>query len=360
MSDVTINLLWMRPGLVGGSERYVTQLLKSLSEVESRPSMQLVVPPGVCEAHPFLGQYFAIDQQSTPFGRIGRIFRERHLFGTDLGSPLVHHMGGTLPNHNSNSKSVVTIYDVQYRDIPHNFSAAKRTFLNNAISRALDTADLVCVPSRFCADSLHRHFEFPKEQCRLVPPAFDVQTPRRQEPSNAPTGKFLLYPAVTWPHKSHKFLIELVEQMNDVQLVFTGGKGSSHDETLTAISRSSAVDRIMHLGVVTDQQLDTLYRQALCTVFPSQYEGFGQPIIEAMARGCPVIASEHGAIPETVGNGGISIPLDIEMWIDAVQRMHHLEHRQVLIDSGAQRAADFSSQGTSAAQLAVYRELLYS
>lgn len=360
MSDVTINLLWMRPGLVGGSERYVTQLLKSLSEVESRPSIQLVVPPGVCEAHPFLGQYFAIDQQSTPFGRIGRIFRERHLFGTDLGSPLVHHMGGTLPNHNSNTKSVVTIYDVQYRDIPHNFSAAKRTFLNNAISRALDTADLVCVPSRFCADSLHRHFEFPKEQCRLVPPAFDVQTSRRQEPSNAPTGKFLLYPAVTWPHKSHKFLIELVEQMNDVQLVFTGGKGSSHDETLTAISRSSAVDRIMHLGVVTDQQLDTLYRQALCTVFPSQYEGFGQPIIEAMARGCPVIASEHGAIPETVGNGGISIPLDIEMWIGAVQRMHHLEHRQALIDSGAQRAADFSSQGTSAAQLAVYRELLYS
>jgi mannosyltransferase len=116
----------------------------------------------------------------------------------------------------------------------------------------------------------------------------------------------------------------------------------------------------MHLGVVADEQLDTLYRQALCTVFPSQYEGFGQPIIEAMARRCPVIASEHGAVPETVGNGGITIPLDIQTWIDAVQRTHRIDHRQALIDSGLERAADFSSQRTSAAQLAVYSELLHS
>ena len=95
MSDVTVNLLWLRPGLVGGSERYVTQLLKSLSEVEARPSIRLMVSPGVCEAHPFLAQYFTIDQQTPSFGRVGRIFRERRLFGRDLGSPLVHHMGGT-------------------------------------------------------------------------------------------------------------------------------------------------------------------------------------------------------------------------------------------------------------------------
>ena len=171
-------------------------------------------------------------------------------------------------------------------------------------------------------------------------------------------GKFLLYPAVTWPHKSHKFLIELVERMNDVRLVFTGAHGPSHGEVLDAMKHSSATDQIVHLGVVDDQQLDALYRQALCLVFPSRYEGFGQPIIEAMARGCPVIASQCAAIPETIGNGGITIPLDVDRWMDAVQQLLRPERRTELIESGLRRASDFSSEHSSTAQLAVYRELL--
>ena len=358
VSDVTINLLWLRPGLVGGSERYATQLLKSLSQVKDRPAIELVVSAETNKRHPFLGHHFAIDQQKVRWGRIGRILKERRMFGSDRGSQLVHHPGGTIPISNRDIKSVVTIYDIQYRDIPGNFSAAKRMFLNSAIPRSLDAADLVCVPSKFCADSLYRHFGFPKERCRLVSPSFDTHVSNNQQRTDSPMGKFLLYPAVTWPHKSHKFLIELMERMNDVRLVFTGAQGPSHGEVLDAMKHSSATDQIVHLGVVDDQQLDALYRQALCLVFPSRYEGFGQPIIEAMARGCPVIASQCAAIPETIGNGGITIPLDVDRWTDAVQQLLRPERRTELIESGLRRASDFSSEHSSTAQLAVYRELL--
>ncbi len=359
MTDVTINLLWLRPGRVGGSERYAVQLLKSLCQVQDRPSIELVTSPETYAAHPFLAEQFAINQQKVRWGRLGRILQERRLFRANLASPLIHHLGGTIPASKPDIESVVTIYDVQYRDIPNNFSPAKRIFLNNAIPRALEAAELVCVPSKFCANSLQRHFGFPKERCRLVAPPFDIQAQQTQQPTHSPREKFLLYPAVTWPHKSHKFLIELAEQVNDVRLIFTGASGPSHVEVLEAMRNSPAADRIDHLGVVGDEQLDLLYRQALCLVFPSRYEGFGQPIVEAMARGCPVIASQYGAIPETVGNGGVTLPLDVDAWSDAVQQMLHPEHRTELIDSGFRRASDFSSQHSSTAQLAVYRELLY-
>ncbi|MEC9270473.1 MAG: glycosyltransferase family 1 protein, partial [Actinomycetota bacterium] len=358
VTDVTINLLWLRPGRVGGSERYAIQLLKSLCQVQDRPSIELVTSPETYAAHPFLAEHFAINRQKVRWARLGRILHERRLFRANLASPLIHHLGGTIPASNPDIKSVVTIYDVQYRDIPNNFSPAKRIFLNNAIPRALEAAELVCVPSKFCANSLQQHFGFPKERCRLVAPPFDIQAQQTQHPTHSPKEKFLLYPAVTWPHKSHKFLIELAEHVNDVRLIFTGASGPSHAEVLAAMKDSPAADRIDHLGVVGDAQLDSLYRQALCLVFPSRYEGFGQPIVEAMARGCPVIASQYGAIPETVGNGGVTLPLDVDAWSDAVQQMLHPERRTEMIESGFRRARDFSSQRSSTAQLAVYRELL--
>ena len=359
MSDVTINLLWLRPGAVGGSEKYVTQLLKSLSQVKDRPSIEVVVSPETRKAHPFLAHCFAVDEQKVRWGRIGRILQERRLFGANLARPLVHHAGGTIPIAKPEMKSVVTIYDIQYRDFPENFSPVKRIFLDNVIPRSLEVADLVCVPSEFCANSLNRHFAFPKERCRIVPPPFEAHIGQGSESAESTLGKFMLYPAVTWPHKSHKFLIELAERMADVRLIFTGARGPSHDEVLAAMKQSSAADRIVHLGVVADQQLDALYRQALCLVFPSRYEGFGQPIIEAMVRGCPVVASQDGAIPETVGSGGLTLPRDVDAWTNSVQQLLDPERRAGLIESGLRRAMDFSSQRSAAAQLGVYRELLH-
>ena len=110
--------------------------------------------------------------------------------------------------------------------------------------------------------------------------------------------------------------------------------------------------------MVDTQKLNALYQQALCTVFPSQYEGFGQPVIEAMTRGCPVISSQCGALPETVGTGGVTLAMDIDQWVDAIQLIRQPQQRQQWVEAGFLRATHFSKKRTAETQIAVYNELL--
>ena len=356
MNKVIINMLWLRPGQVGGSETYAMQLLKALSQTPDSPPIELVVTPAARRAHQFLDTNFAITEQDPPLGRLGRICRENYLFGQLEDHQLVHHLGGTIPKLPNAKKTVVTIYDVQYRDYPQYFSPVKRRYLDGAIQRSLEQAEAVCTISQHCAESLEAHFGYPQEKCHLVPPAIDSPAFQQHQPSQA--KEFLLYPAVTWPHKSHQFLITLLEQIPDLQLVLTGAEGSSHRKVMSAIRRSPAADRITHLGMVDTQRLNSLYQQALCTVFPSQYEGFGQPVIEAMTRGCPVISSQCGALPETVGTGGVTLAMDIDQWIDAIQLIRQPQQRQQWVEAGFLRATHFSKKRTAETQIAVYNELL--
>ncbi len=356
MTAVIINMMWLRPGQVGGSETYATQLLKALSQHPESPPIELLMTPAARSVHQFGDTNFTVTEQDHPPGRAGRIWRENRLFGQLDDHQLVHHLGGTIPNHRNTKKTVVTIYDVQYRDYPQYFSPVKRRYLDRAIQRSLEQAEAVCTISEYCARSLETHFGYPHEQCRIVPPAIETPTPQRHHSSE--TKKFLLYPAVTWPHKSHEFLIKLLEQIPDLQLVLTGAPGPSHRSVMKAIQRSPAADRITHLGMVDTHRLNLLYQEALCTVFPSQYEGFGQPVIEAMTQGCPVISSQCGALPETVGAGGVTLPMNIDRWIDAIQLIRQPHQRQQWVEAGLLRAADFSNTRTAEIQVAIYNELL--
>ena len=356
MNTVIMNLLWLRPGQVGGSETYVTQLLKALNKSDNSPPIELVMTPAARRAHQFLDTDFTITEQDPPLGRVGRIWRENRLFGQLDDQQLIHHLGGTVPKCRTTKKTVVTIYDVQYRDYPKYFSLAKRRYLDGAIQRSLEQAEAVCTLSKYCAKSLEVHFGYPEKKCHIVPPAIDG--PSSRQPQTSESKQFLFYPAVTWPHKAHEFLITLLEQIPELQLILTGGPGTSHRRVMNAIRRSPAADRITHLGMVDADRLDLLYKQALCTVFPSQYEGFGQPVIEAMTRGCPVISSQCGALPETVGTGGVTLPMDIDQWAEAIQLIRQPDPRQQWTEAGLLRAADFSHDRTAETQVAVYRELL--
>ena len=356
MTRIAINLLWLRPGQVGGSETYAIRLLKALSHNQNVPPIEIFASAATIDRYPFLETHFTINQHNPIFGRGGRIWLENRLFANLQSAMAVHHLGGTIPRHQRSDQAVVTIYDVQYRDHPQNFSGIKRRYLDNAIGRALNETCTVCVMSEFTARCLEEHFGYPKERCQLVPPAIEAAV--TLETREREIGNYVLYPAVTWPHKEHKFLIKVIEHIKDVDLVLVGGSGPLHNEVSKAIQRSPASDRIRHLGNVDQEKLDGLYRHALCTAFPSRYEGFGQPVIEAMARGCPVIASQGGALLETVGTGGITIPTELDLWIDAVNIMRQPDKREQWVENGFERAADFSCDRAATAQLAVYNELL--
>jgi glycosyltransferase involved in cell wall biosynthesis len=129
-------------------------------------------------------------------------------------------------------------------------------------------------------------------------------------------------------------------------------------EALGAIAADAdAPDAVVRLGPVSEERLRMLYRAASALVYPSLYEGFGLPPLEAMASGTPVIASRAASIPEVVGDAGLLLdPTDVGAWTDAIVRVVNDEHlRDRLRAAGVRRASAFTWERTARMTLDVYR-----
>lgn len=349
-----LDLLWLRPGLVGGSETYVISLLEAMAEAGH--TLDLAVPPGLTSARPEVTSRHRCHEVSVRGGRPGRILLARRHFAGDP-SRVVHHLGGTVPSRGS-ALRLATIYDAQVYDLPQNFGLVKRQYLRRALPAAVSRAQVVCVMSEFVASSLELHLGLERARVRVVPPGFHA-APADGDRTGVPDAPYLLYPAVTWPHKRHRFLLDVLDAVDDadLRLVFTGGRGSAHEAVLDAIQTSPHRDRVMHLGRVPGHRLQRLYHHAEALVFPSAYEGFGQPVVEAMAAGCPVVTSRAGALVEVAGAAGQNPPLDAHAWAVAIAAARGSE-RARWVTAGVERAAQYSMESSAEAQLAVYDELL--
>jgi glycosyltransferase involved in cell wall biosynthesis len=172
-------------------------------------------------------------------------------------------------------------------------------------------------------------------------PGGDAPGGGRREP-------FVLYPARAWPHKNHARLLEAFafvrRRRPELRLVLTGG-----GDLPTA-------DGVEVRGHVAVEELAALLRRASALVFPSLYEGFGQPPLEAMASGCPVACSNAAALPEVVGDAArLFDPLDVQEMARAIEDV--LDDPESWRARGLERAQAFTWERTAAAHEDVYREL---
>ena len=184
--------------------------------------------------------------------------------------------------------------------------------------------------------------------------------PGRSEagPSDRSDGDYLLYPAVTWPHKGHLALLEVMAALpGDIDLVLTGAEGPAHATVLDAVTRLGLDDRVRHLGRVSQVELDGLYRGSLAVVVPSEYEGFGMPVIEAEAAGAPVIASDHPGLDEACGDAAVRVVLDdVAGWVAAVQSVRSdTQRRERQVAAGRLVAATFNWTDSARALVALHR-----
>jgi alpha-1,3-rhamnosyl/mannosyltransferase len=170
-------------------------------------------------------------------------------------------------------------------------------------------------------------------------------------------GRVLVFPAVTHPHKGHRFLLEVLSRYwheDDLQLVMIGGFGRAEDQVRRSIRELGLEGRALRLGRVSSADRDGLVRMAFALVFPSQYEGFGAPVLEAMAMGVPVICSNSASLPEVAGNAALILPLESAAWATALENV--TAKRSEMVQAGLARVRRFTAR-TSAEMLVKAYEL---
>jgi glycosyltransferase involved in cell wall biosynthesis len=347
---VGISLLTLVPGELGGSETYVRELLRSLGRV-GELDYRVLLPPVAPEAAEGLPAEVATEYrhaQTIPervFAMAVAAARPGPLRAR-LGDADVVHYPLTLRIPPAQQPSVVSLLDLQHLDMPQLFSRGERAFRRLAWHRSIRSADRVIVISAFVRDRAAELLGLDTQRIRVVHLGIDHE---RFFPGSAEREPFLLYPAKRWPHKNHERLFEAFTQVRkerpDLRLVLTGGG-----------SYNALPDGVDALGNLDFAQLPDLFQRAGALVFPSLYEGFGQPVLEAMACGCPVACSDAASLPEVAGEAArLFDPHDPGAIAEAVLEV--LADPAPWVERGLTRAQAFSWDATARATDAVYREL---
>jgi glycosyltransferase involved in cell wall biosynthesis len=364
LKRVGINLLWLVPGVVGGSETYTVRLLKGLAERLSNIEYTLFALPEFRRAHSDLAKTF-----ETVYAPVsGRSKPTRVLAGENTWlaaqcrkrkMDLVHHAGGIVPLVRT-ARPVLTIHDLQYLYYPEYFTRSKLAYLNRMVPRSAEAARLVLTPSEFSRRTVIERLGIDPSIVIVVPhgisPTREVEAAPDVRSRYGIEGPFFLYPAATYPHKNHLVLIEALAKLVRVHpgatLVLTGSKGSTMWATARSmegriadeIRRLGVSGRVKGLGYVSHRDLEALYSQAVAVTFPSHFEGFGAPVLEAMSRGAPVIAANTTALPEVVGDAGYLVsPDSADDWYQAMRDLMEDEDlRLIYSKAGPERAGQFT------------------
>ncbi len=284
----------------------------------------------------------------------------------------VHHFPNfIIPPLPPGPKAVVNIHDCCFIKCPETMEPKNRSYLRKRMPATLRRADKILTISETMANELREAFDLPEDKVRatlLGPPPTMNYLPEDQVDQRirglGVDGPFLLHVGTLEPRKNHQFLFKVFEALDyfDGKLVLCGMKGWQVEPILAAMQANGKAHRIQHLDYVQDDDLVALYRRAEALIFPSLYEGFGLPPVEAMRQGCPVISSDGGSLAEVVGDGGIVLPLgDPDQWAHAIgELLGSPDRRARLINAGHKKASQFSWRKCAEETWEVYRELSIS
>jgi glycosyltransferase involved in cell wall biosynthesis len=253
---------------------------------------------------------------------------------------------------------VVTVHDVAFLREPEAFTRRGLNFHRRGLEIAHREAAAVITASRFARDELI-DVGFAEDRIHLAPHGVETRVPESASQMRARlTGlgldrPFIVAVGTVEPRKGLDVLAEALvvarEREPDLELAVVGPAGWLEVPGLDAPG-------IHRLGTVDERTLDALYRNAIACAVPSRYEGFGLPALEAMARGCPVVASNATSLPEVVGTAGMLVPVgDVEAWAHAlVTILRDDGSREEMSRRGRERAAGFTWVGSAHAHAAAY------
>jgi glycosyltransferase involved in cell wall biosynthesis len=323
--------------------------------------------PGYRVAHPEMVERFdLVTSRVDGRRRAGRILTEHTwLARRTRDADLVHHGGGTVPLV-GRRPIVLTIHDLQYLRHPEYLTTVKRRYLSTVIPLSVRRADVIAVPSAFVRRTVIEAFGADPDDVVVVRHGVGSDlgggapdASRLRSRYGLGDGRVIVYPAITHPHKGHRFLLEVLAECwtdPDLRLVLLGGKGGADDIVEATIADLGLRSRVIRPGRVPAADRDGLIGLADALVFPSEYEGFGAPALEAMALGTPVICADHPALEEMVGSAGLVLPRSIDSWCGALDEIDR--RRDELLAAGTARAAHFTTERSGADLARAYRRAL--
>ncbi|BAL99077.1 MULTISPECIES: glycosyltransferase family 4 protein [Caldilinea] len=359
-----------------GIGRYVTSLASALAE-QLYPDERLTLLGHPAQVEEFVaGQRARVIASVTslacddsPFTlqqqwRIPRLLRAQR----NTATVSLYHSPYYLMPYRPGLPTVLTFYDLIPLRFPAYVSLRARMLFRFTAQMALCTARHVIAISEASRRDLLATFSVSPERVTAIPLAAEARFCRQPRAvvervlaHYSLPAEFLLYVGSNKPHKN---LVNLVHAYAALPpkaplLLIAGPWDARHPDARQAAQQLGVSERVRFLGIVDDKDLPALYSGALAFVFPSLYEGFGLPALEAMACGAPVACSNASSLPEVVGDAALLFdPSDVRALTEAMQRLiEDAALRQRLSERGLRRAGTFSWQRNASATLSIYRRI---
>ena len=355
-----------------GIGTYIRNLLRHLSRLDQSTEYVLLCRPEDCANVSTLGPNFRAVTEGSPAYSV----REQLRIPLDLRrerADLFHAPHYVLPPLTP-CRSVVTIHDCIHLRFPEYLpSRIGYAYARGALWAATHQAARIMTVSEASKRDILNYFRVPDEKIDVIPNAIDerfnqppdleqIQRVRERYQLDDP---FVLYAGNIKPHKNLERLIEAFHLFRKpgfehVKLLIIGDEIIKYATLRRAVHRLKLHQHVRFFGFVSDDTLAALYRLAAVFVFPSLYEGFGLPPLEAMASGAPVITSNLSSLPEVVGDAAVLIdPYDPEAIADAMRRVLSDDGlRAQLRDRGLVRARHFSWERSISRVRDIYGEVL--
>ena len=289
------------------------------------------------------------------------------------GSDITHFFNYIVPPF-VHGKKVVTIHDMVYKAFPETMNSKTRILLNLAMNKSMKRADAVVTDSEFSRSEIIKYFPQYRDKVEVVPcgvdcdmfkPIQDRSIIEKVKANHNIKGKYFLYLGTLEPRKNLTRLVKAYEILSRRKedcplLVLAGGKGWLYDEIFEEVNKSGLGDKVIFTQYIPGEEICPLMNGAEAFVFPSLYEGFGMPPLEAMACGTPVIVSGSASLPEVVGDCGLIVDAySEESLADAMGKIADNEElRKQLSEKGIIRAREFSWKKSAEKLYTIYERLV--
>jgi len=378
--STVIDLRWMVPGRAGGIENLSRSFIKELARQDAFNRYTLLVPAvakydfdlrknsnirvSVADGPGFYRRLFLREGAqklhrllNVGYWRSPEVETLRH--GNRLGADICLSLSGYIYPDMLPLTNVLLVPDLQHEYHPEFFADHVLDERRRVFEHAITHADYLIAISDYTRQSVIERFRVDPDRIQTIylaaDPVFhrDNRVPGNRErvlkKYSLPEKGYLFFPGNTWPHKNHQGAIEALhllhrEYGHDVPLVCTGSRKEAHRDLLRLIEETGLEEAVKFLGYCPLNDLVGLYEGAAALVYPSLFEGFGIPLLEAMCCDCPIVCSDLTSLPEVAGDAAILVnphsPEELASAIDRVLTDENL--RAGLIRGGQQQAQRFS------------------